>query len=318
MKEAEKKPYYPAEFSSHLSEPLITSSGDATGITLSEQSFERKITELTTKIYNISRNATEFSAFHDVDFGNAVDSLGLSLFFKKACNSNGMLCRLVIGKKDDKYYAWAQVFTEKWVNVDVAKGLVQKPAYDVVYVEPTVEFHLFEGDELKQVYRGMLWFGRGADILPFVLILVVFAGILIWLQLKYDILAKTPLPKKIPFKIPFRKAEAAPPAAPMPPGAQIPPEAPSQPQAPGQPPQPQIPVQPPAQLIVKRTFLSGKYVLLNENVTDPLAKEVLKYMKTKQGIVSVEEYAGALGLSKELIEYGLQFLIKQGHVKKEN
>ena len=177
-----KQSVFPLKEASHLENIYIDTNGETLppGTTVSD-----KINQMleTTDPLTKSENG-EFFVIHSVDLNNPKDSLDFAMYFKKMGEKNNVPTKLVIGKKDNFYYAWVQAYFGKWVDVDVFKGVKEQPnGYSLVYLEPTLEMHYLRNSsniEGKDIYESTQWL-KSTQENKFVmyLIILIIGGILI-------------------------------------------------------------------------------------------------------------------------------------------
>jgi hypothetical protein len=185
---------YPIELYSFMSEPLIKVSGIANQTVTG--TLDEKIAKIMDIVNVVPKKTGEFSGIHDVDLRSAeLDSLDSSVYFKQLCIKSDVPCRLVVGKKDENYYAWVKAWNGNWVDIDVLSNARQAPAYDPFYLEPQTELHTmpFSDDKMKMVYEGTSWIGSMGQLgflLYFIIIIVAAVGIVVSIMFKKIIFGK--------------------------------------------------------------------------------------------------------------------------------
>jgi hypothetical protein len=186
---------YPDDLYCYMSEPLIKTVGSAPTATTSG-STDDKIDAMMDTVRALSKKGGEFSSIHDVDFGaGEFDSLDTSVFFKQLCINNEIPCQLVIGKKDEVYYAWVRAYNGNWMDIDTYANEKTTPEYQTVYVEPKTEVHNmpFSENAEKMIYDGTSWIGSMGQVsflMYFIIIIVIACGAVVALQFKKVILGK--------------------------------------------------------------------------------------------------------------------------------
>jgi hypothetical protein len=195
---------YPSDITAHLQEPLIRmTDGAPLKLNFTNQSTNmNKVEAILTALINTTKAEGEFTALHDVVIGmTPYDSLTTSSYMKQNCRAYNIPCKLVIGQKSGKYYAWIQAWTNRWTDVDPQVGLVRKPDYNAIYTEPTPELHLLDtkSDAAKALYDATLFLkSTGESPYLMYLIIIVAAGVAFFflLQFKAGLVTKLVIRKK--------------------------------------------------------------------------------------------------------------------------
>ncbi len=189
-----KRTEYPIEYSGFLSNKLVRTFGsEKTSIT----NAPGRVTELLAKLGGRSSNP-EFPEFHDVTLSSSPgDSLTLVSKAKAVCSNSGVPCRIVVGIKDKKYYAWLDVFDGAWQTVDLAAGTRSPPeGYTVVYVEPLGRIEVVpvepSDDEIYSALKEVTAEGLNPVVYYVLLGVLMFVAIVLFFKFKArDVLART-------------------------------------------------------------------------------------------------------------------------------
>ncbi|MFH0986619.1 MAG: hypothetical protein V1911_01070, partial [Candidatus Micrarchaeota archaeon] len=142
----------------------------------------------------------EFVAITDVSLESQnKNSLAASVYFKEMCISAGLPCKLVIGSKDNMYYAWIKAYEGGWQDINVFANTKTAPeGYTIFYEEPVAEVHFLSATDIQAIYDAVS-FVKVVEVDYSFLYLVFLAaaggGFLFFLKKKIDQM-KTESPKK--------------------------------------------------------------------------------------------------------------------------
>jgi len=199
---------YPIDLYCYMSEPLIKTAGTAPAINATGE-IDEKITSMMNAVSILAKKTGEFSGIHDVNFDEPqFDSLDSSVYFKQLCINSDVPCRLVIGKKDEMYYAWVKVYNGNWIDIDIQNNARQTPFYDAFYLEPKTGVHTMplSEDAGKMLFDGTSWIasiGQTGFLIYFIIIIVIASMVIFLFQFKKVILGKLMAKKGV-----FNKVEA--------------------------------------------------------------------------------------------------------------
>ncbi len=186
---------YPINLYPFMSEPLVKTSG-GTQRSGASGTLDEKITAIIDLVGGLTKKSAEFSGLHDVDLGGGeFDSLDSAVYFKQLCIQHEVPCQLVIGNKDNTYYAWIKAYNGNWVDIDAYSGAKQVPEYSIFYAEPKTELHTmpFSDDALAMAQGGTSWIasmGQVSFLFYFVIIIVIGALVIFAFFFKKVILAR--------------------------------------------------------------------------------------------------------------------------------
>lgn len=178
---------FPLKYSSHLENIYI----ELIGKTLEpETTVSDKIDQILETTGSFEKTGDgELLVIHSVNLNSPSDSLDFAMYFKEMSSKMNVPTKLVIGKKDNFYYAWVQAYFGKWVDVDVFAGEREKPSgYSLVYLEPTVEMHYLQdsGDIHKDIYDSTAWLKSTQESgFMIYLILLIIAAIIIGIIISF-------------------------------------------------------------------------------------------------------------------------------------
>lgn len=173
---------YPIEISSFLSEPLVKTTGEVENISIDETAD--KAEELISKINQSKISGSPgFGDFRDMNLDSTtLNSLGMSMYFKKLCAKVDVPCRLVVGKVGSESYAWVRVYDNGWVDVDPYNAVKITPTgYNIYYEEPEFEVIVLSDEDMDQAYLGATGFlaSLGQNLFLVYLVIIVIAGLII-------------------------------------------------------------------------------------------------------------------------------------------
>ncbi len=181
-----QKTNFPLEYSSFLTEKTISTIGRPR-FSISNETTD-KIKALLDVVKNEKKSVEgEFSIIHKVDLTTEKDSLGMSAYFKKMCIEENMPCKLMIGRKGNKMYAWVRAYFNGWQDVDPFKGTKTDPGIETIFEEPSSKVVFMEKNTDEEFYKKTTWVkdvGKSNWWMYSIILLITAAAVIIFLQVK--------------------------------------------------------------------------------------------------------------------------------------
>jgi|GEM_PF-3715037 len=189
-----RKTSYPLSESSYLENTYIKTIGKKP---LIKTNSSDKISQILGELNSLKKTSNgEFLEEHNVNLNNLKDSLDYSMYFKEEANEKNVPTRLIIGKKGENEYAWVSVYFGKWRDIDVFKGVREKPEVDkIIFSEPRLELHLLKNktNKIQDIYEASAWLKKTQqnNFLIYLIFLIITGGLVaIFINLKSGIIEK--------------------------------------------------------------------------------------------------------------------------------
>ena len=192
--QAKTRNTYPSEEAIYLESTYIRTTGK---INLNNSNSADPITSILKALDSKQKTGDgSFLIEHDVILGKFSDSLDFAMYFKKAAEEEGIPVKLVIGKKGNKKYAWAEVYFGGWKEVDAFKGTRTFPkGWRVIFSEPPLKLVSMKakGNKVRNLYEATKWLKKTQEnnfLLYLVFLIILTITITAFINLKSGVIEK--------------------------------------------------------------------------------------------------------------------------------